>query len=104
MREISIKKDINKIRLLIVCTTLSDGGAERDASNFANLLNRQLFDVDNALMRVIIDYPVHDDVTIYDLGKQSMLNNLKAIWRLRKLASSNQYDTVFSSLSTYTIT
>ncbi len=100
MMEASLKKDFGKIHLLIVCTTLSHGGAERDASNFANLLDRQLFDVDIALMRVIIDYPVRDDVTIHDLGKQSMLDNLKAIWRLRKLASSNQYNLVLSSLTT----
>jgi glycosyltransferase involved in cell wall biosynthesis len=89
-----------RTRLLIICTTLSRGGAERDASNIANLLDRQLFKVDIALMRVIVDYPVAEDVTIHDLGKQHMLDNLRAIWRIRRLAKSGSYDMLLSSLST----
>lgn len=89
-----------KTRILVICTTLSTGGAERDAANMVNFLDRRKFRVDLALMRLVIDYSVTDDVVIHDLGKNSLLDNFRAIWRIRELARSGNYDIVLSSLST----
>ncbi len=100
MPGIVAKNDAGKVRLLIACTSLSKGGAERDTANIANLLDRQKFEVEIALMRMVIDYPVPEDVTIHDLGKQRIHHNFRAIWRLRKLIQSKQFDVVLSSLST----
>ena len=44
----SVDTDQTKIRLLIVCTTLSRGGAERDIANFANHLDRRQYEIDIA--------------------------------------------------------
>ncbi|MCP5368313.1 MAG: glycosyltransferase [Hyphomicrobiales bacterium] len=87
-------------RVLFVSTTLGEGGAERFVANACNLLDPDRFDVEVAVLRPKVDYPVPDRVAIHDLGKRRVRDNPAAILRLRRLARDGGYHVVVGALST----
>ena len=74
---------LQKIRILVVSSTLSEGGAERFASTLVTHLDRSRFEPRLCLMRGTVSYPLPVDVEPTLLHRNSPLDLPGAIFRLR---------------------
>lgn len=88
-----------QIRLLVIISDLSGGGAERVVSTILKEIDRERFEPMLALWRDNVVYPIPRDTPVRVLGKYRPRDLLKAIVRTRKLIAEWKPDAVYSHLS-----
>jgi glycosyltransferase involved in cell wall biosynthesis len=87
-----------RIRLLVIISDLSGGGAERVVSTILQNIDRVNFEPILCLWRNKIVYPVPADVPVMILGKKSGWDIFRLIWQTRLLIKSWKPDLVYSHL------
>lgn len=89
----------DRVRLLIVISDLSGGGAERVVSTILQEIDRKRFEPMLALWRDHAVYPVPDDVPVRVLGKYQWWDLFRLVRSTRRLINEWQPDVVYSHLS-----
>ena len=89
----------SRIRILIIISDLSGGGAERVVSTILQELDRERFEPVLALWRDTTVYPVPPDVPAHILGKHRAWDLPRTVYRTRKLIERLRPDVVYSHLS-----
>jgi glycosyltransferase involved in cell wall biosynthesis len=87
-----------KIKLLLVVSTLADGGAERIFSYLTTHLSRDKFELSLCLIKDKISYEVPRDIIIYKLNKKRPRDFFSLFFKLRKLILRETPDIVFSTM------
>ncbi len=89
-----------KIKILLIISSLRQGGAERVITYIASYLNKDKYEVSLILYEKkgpnLDDLP--DDIRIYDLQKRSSLDLFKIIFQTRKIIKEVKPDVVLSFL------
>lgn len=88
-----------KSRLLVVTTKISDGGAERFASNLLQRLDRDRFEVHLCSLRRDSGYDIPADVQVSFADYRGVATLPFAVRRLRKLIDQERPDIVLSCLN-----
>lgn len=89
----------DRIKLLILCSTMSGGGAERNVSTILHFLDRERFSLHLCLFRRDVSYPIPDDVPITVLDKYRPWDIPIAIVKLARLIDREKPDVIFSAFS-----
>jgi glycosyltransferase involved in cell wall biosynthesis len=86
-------------KILVVSTTLSQGGAERFASVLITHLNRKIFDPQLCVLRKKIDYHLPKDIPLVTLEKNKPWHLWRAAQRLRATIERNRPHIILSTIS-----
>jgi glycosyltransferase involved in cell wall biosynthesis len=85
--------------VLVVSTSLSEGGSERFASWLITHLDRSGFEPHLCLMRDRITYNLPDDVPLEVLHRERLWHHGRAVWRLRGLLERIRPQAVVGTLA-----
>lgn len=89
----------NRIRLLILCSSMSGGGVERNISTLLHFLDQAKFDLHLCLFRREMTYPVPDGVKITVLEKYRPWDIPIAIGKLARLINRETPDILLSTFA-----
>jgi len=87
------------MRLLLVVSELSRGGAEHVIARLTRLLPMSRYEVHVALWRPVIEYDVLDEATIHVIGKYRPWHVARAIRRTKNIIEAIRPDVVLSTLA-----
>lgn len=85
--------------LLVVCTRMDIGGAERFASTLLTHLNRDRLTPQLALLRDEIGFPLPEDTAVYQLGHRGPWDIVRTVSRLSEQIRRLRPDIVLSNIT-----
>jgi glycosyltransferase involved in cell wall biosynthesis len=88
-----------RISVLVVSSSLSEGGAERFASWLISNLDRSEFEPRLCLLRERVTYNLPDDVPVSILHRERLWHTGRAIRRLRRLIIRTKPDVIVSTMA-----
>ncbi len=89
----------DRLKLLLVCTRMDIGGAERFASTLLTHLNRDRLQPQLVLLRDEIGFHVPEDIAVEHLGHRGPWDMLRTVRRLRKRIQDSRPDVVLSNIT-----
>ena len=94
-KDIHLEQGKNRIRVLIVSPSLSEGGSEKFAARLASYLVSRGFVVSIAIVNDREGYEVPEDVDVLKLGRKSRWSLFRVIVNLRKMVRRQDPHIVF---------